>query len=231
MKNLLIILGLISFLCCNSSKTQTDTLNLNDYFWQIHEYETPKVLVFEADSSGVKSKVYYKMKKISPDKLEITRYMDDFSISGILVDLFKQDSVFLDDFTIYDASGTSSKVQIDNGLIFSFKSTNDILAMDCTYKINSNPPASMQYIDSWKIQKAIEKEVNGKTLPTFISSGTSKRYFMNPQTNQRDSFVVKMQIDYTKGIGITKMIQVLPWFTLSETYLETISMDEFKKLQ
>ncbi len=225
------IIILFSVLLCNCScSTNTETDNLKEYFWQLNEFENPKVLVYKTENSGTIGKTYYVIEKISTDKLKVKKFSDDFILLSVLVDSFTENGVYLESVSFF-TEGVETEVSIDEGFIFPYKSRDSSLFVSSSYKLISNSGITLKDEDSWQIKSSLVKEINGMNLETLVATGKSKRQYFNEESNEVKDYDIKVQIDYSKGIGITSMTQKTLWHTYKETYIETISIEQFSKLK
>ncbi len=225
------ILFLFSILFCNcgcNSPTEID--NLKDYFWQFSEYEKAKVLVYKTENSDKIGKTYYQIEKVSKDRLEVTKFNEDFKPVAVLIDYFTENGVYLDAASFF-IEGIETKVTINDGLIFPFENSETPLNIKTSYRPISNPKILLTDEDSWQIDEFLTRQINDVKLKTLVVKGKSKRQHYDEKTKEVQEYEINVQTEYSKGIGITKMIQKSLWFAYTETYIKTISAKQFLELK
>lgn len=218
-KNLISIISvLILFSSCNKE------INRKDFFYDIEEFSNPKVLVYEHREPFDTSKHYYIVEKIDHKKLKIKIISQGFGLFQILTYEFQDHGILINESEHYwpDLKKTNEEVLLPT--IFSFNS--DTVAH---YKTS--------YIDRYTTEKVIQesywifksyRENSGK-LEMLTEGVTSRKRIYRDSINRVEE--LQTSIIYTQGIGLTQI--TYDWETgQSRTkYIETITMDEFEKLQ
>ncbi len=226
--------AVLTFLVLFSCKPQNDFsgVDLKDYFWVISDYETPKVIVYDFDSLGTMSRNYYLIKKVSDDKLALTRYDANFNETQFLIDKYVDDGVVLEKSSFVEdmANKVVTDVEISEGFIFPFNSQAKIV-ISSSFTPQTDNKIKVTNKDFGELIYMTEKEINGKMSQTIIGKGYTERKIENIMSGQHQTFKIKLETWYTKDIGITMMKQVYPFGEYTDKFVEFISIDEFNKLK
>jgi hypothetical protein len=218
---------------CQSESTDSNAkqLNLKDYFYNCDEYSTPKVLIYEVDSLGVKSNIYYKVRQIDSDKLELVRYDKSFNKQAVLVDKFNTNGVeLLDSYSTNNNDSVFNISQIINGKIFNYETTNQIGIIDVIVTgSNQDGNWKRKSLSHWNYSDSTEILIGDNLVKTIIGKGVEESEF----SIGTEKYLNTMDIEtwYSKGIGVSKLIYKFPNGIYSETYLKTISVKTFEEIK
>ena len=221
------------FLLSSCSFNKTNNVDLKEYFWKISDYETPKILIYNYDSVGTISSNYYLIKKISDNELSLTRFDKDFNEIQYLKDLYKPDGVYLTETSFVEDIKTKliTKSIITSGFIFPFNDFNTKANVETTFDLQLKNDINIVNKDSWSFEEVVDKNINGVNISTLVAKGLTERIITEKSTGQKNTFKVKLESWYSKGIGITMMKQETPIGIFTDTYVKTITIEEFNKMK
>jgi hypothetical protein len=237
MKLTFLLLLVLTISCQETTKKtkQTDShiekLNLKQYFYNIDEYEIPKVLIYEVDSAGFKSKIYYVAQKISPNQLELTRYNRFFNKVSVLTDEYSKKGIKLAKSELFDNSdSTYESITIMDGHIFYFEPEKALGSLEVQTDVSKDSTEQFfRDLYEWKISDTTEIMIGTNKISTIISTGIlSRDYTYNSETISQDIY---FEIWYSEGIGISRQSYDFSFGKITETYLETISVQDFEELK
>ncbi|NOQ74567.1 MAG: hypothetical protein GQ574_21325 [Crocinitomix sp.] len=220
MKKLLyLIIGFLAYSC----STENDPLQ-KEYFYSLNSFETPKVYVYEY-VVGVKSeKQYLHLEKVSDSMLKIMVYNGSFDLTSELTDLYTSKGIELIESRHFDDKGNALDSEIIKGQIFSFNTKNigelEVQGYDALIGIFREEQSD------WKIDKFEHSYSEHK----MFTSGSMNQTF-NPDNGASYSKNFPIEIEYTAGIGTTKMVYYNSVDITSITYIENITLAQFEKLQ
>jgi hypothetical protein len=208
-------------------------VDLKQYFWNISDYETPKVLVYNHDSIGTISTKYYLIKKISDNELSLTILDKNFNETEYLTDLFKPDGVYLTEATFVEDIKTKlvSKSNIISGFIYSYNDFKRKMSIETSSDLQLKNDINIINKDSWVFEDIEDKNINGKEISTVVSKGLTERTFTKKSTGEKHTMQINFENWYSKGIGITRTKLETPFGIFIDTYVKTISIDEFTKMK
>jgi hypothetical protein len=227
------IIYLFSSIILLSSCSVNNNVDLKKYFWNISDYETPKVLVYSHDSVGTISTVYHLIKKISDNELSLTMLDKNFNETQYLTDLFKPDGVYLTDASFVEDIKTKlvTKSNIISGFIYSYTDFKRKMSIETSFDLQLKNDINIINKDSWVFEDIKDKNINGKEINTIVSKGLTERTFTKKSTGEKHTLQINFENWYSKGIGITKTKQETPVGIITDTYVKTITIDEFNKMK
>jgi len=163
----------------------------------------------------------------------LTRFDKNFNEIQYLKDLYKTDGVYLIETSFVEDIKTNliTKSDITNGFIFPF---NDIKAkanVETTFDLQLTSDINISSKDNWIFEDIVEKNINGINLSTIVAKGTTERIITEKSTGRKNTFNIKLESWYSKGIGLTMMKQETPIGIFTDTYVKSISIDEFNELR
>jgi hypothetical protein len=85
--------------------------------------------------------------------------------------------------------------------------------------------------DSWSFEQVVNKKINNKDVKTLVAKGMTERIMTEKSTGRNQTIQIKLESWYSKGIGITLMKQETPIGAFIDSYIKTITIDEFNKLK
>jgi hypothetical protein len=206
---------------------------LRNYFWKINDYETPKVNVYthliDGDDAG---KLYYLMEKTKKNKLLVKKYNNEFELTMIFEDTYKKGGVYITKAEVLEHQSFKEMTafKIKQGFIFPFQEPNQELVIDIEMDSKLEAFDKIESHTSWNFISGQGMDTNEGLKDTILATGNSNYTFYYSNGNKE---VVKEKIDtwYIRNIGVTKVHQKCSYWDLTETYLETISQQEFEKLK
>lgn len=232
MKHLKVILIALLFCSCNSN-SDFEGVDLKQYFFEVSDYETPKVLEYDFDSVGVKSKSYYLINKSNDNEIKMTKFNKDFEETEYYTILFKPDGAYTIEASFVEDQHTKliTNVEIQQGLTFAYKDYKTKMKAENSFKLQLGDSISIKTKSSWEFNEIAEKVINGIKIKTIIANGSSKRIVTNSKNGAKEDYRIKMEIWYSKGIGVTKLKMDTPFGTYIEDYLRTMTIDEFETMR
>jgi len=229
MKSLLtiLILGIVSF-----SFIQIEKDELPQYFWQLKDYDIPKALVYDTYINGIKSTpVYLVFERIGKKKLRLTKYNYQFKNTQIIEDVFKKDGVYLAKVMKFEDSTQSkmTNLNIKKGYIFPKNYENGQLSIEIEFESQLKNINTIEINSNCRLIDTTYINVNNQDLKTIIAEGESVTTIY--ENTKKQTIKEKVTTLYTKGIGITKIHQVSPYWDFEERYVKTISLASFNNLK
>jgi len=227
-----LLLVIIVFTCCKNTKNHTDIM-LRNFFYQVDNYETEKVLVYEHDSSGIKTNNYFILKKVDNGKLLVKRLSQNFHVFQTYVDIYKKDGIYLESATFMEGQNATrpTDVQVINGKIFPFDDLYSELPSSSSFRSIAQPNIKGIMDDKWQFEKIVEKEINGKKINVIYANVNSEITYVDTSTGQKSKVKMKMEVQYTEGIGLTNIKSSSIHGTFKDTYIKTISIEDFNKIK
>jgi hypothetical protein len=210
-----------------------DKVNFRDYFWNISNYETPMVLIYTNNNNGIKSTIYYLIQKTGENELTLIRYNKDFNEVQYFKDLFKPEGVYLKETSFVEGNNPKliTKSVIHNGLIFPFQNYKCNINMEVAIDLQSKKNINITNKDNWKFTEIADKKINNITISTIVAKGYTNQIITDKTTGKKQSYKVMLETWYSKGIGITLMKRETPNGPFIDTYVKSISLQEFNKLR
>lgn len=222
----------ITILLISFSFIQIDKEELPEYFWELDNYENPKVLIYDTYVDGNKSNpVYFIFEKISKKKLRLTKFNHQFKNTQIIEDAFKKDGVYLSKVKNLEDTTLSkmTKMNINQGYIFPKNYSNNQLTIEIEFDSQLKGINKIESKTNWGFVDTTYIKVNNEDLKTIIAEGESTITFH--ETAKTQTIKEKVTTWYTKGIGITKIRQISPYWNYEERFVKIISIEAFNKLK
>jgi len=232
---LILFLAIVAYGCSEDydgdHDSQNNELNLKDFFCDINSLEEPIVMVYTVDSVGHLSQNYYQYSRISEDRIEVIIYNSGFEPQATIIDEFNENGVELISNTPFIENDSNSRTsKILKGQVFSFIPGE--VTGDLETQINGiDNGIEWSTIDkvSWGIIDTVFKEFNNNKTKTLITKGIVNREILFDGQPYRENLPNTNW--YSEGIGLTRLEYESPFGTVSETYVKTITIEEFNELK
>lgn len=226
-----ILLALFTLISCGV-KTAPDGIDLRDYFWKISDYEKPKVIVYEFDSLGVVSYNYYLIEKTNSDKLFLTSFDKSFNEVLFLEDTYDEKGVYLTKSSFVEdrINNIVTEIDIHRGFIFSFNEYEE-LGGNFSFELQLSKGIKVRSRDSWRFNEMTKKKIGDADINTIVFKGVSERIISDSNTGQEYNIDIQIENWYSENIGLTYTKQTLPNGSLTEKFVEIITLDEFNKMR
>lgn len=202
------------------------TVDLRNYFWDLDNYSEEKVLVYEIAVGFENIQGYYRFSRVADNKLKITSYDQDFDLRHLVINSYSEEGVTLEKMNIYPTGDSTNEVScnIIDGNIFPFYNDNTSSINHFTYSTEVYPNAKETAVSDFKElqQLACGDEIRN----TIVSQGKLSRFF-----NEQNEFEYPVEFWYAEGFGLSRLKISYADFDYIETYIETISLEDFNNLR
>ncbi len=221
MKKLFFLISLIVLVASCSNIETLQNCDLRDYFYSVEQFADPKFHVIEKDSFGYKSREYWKIEKIQPNRIQITMYDSELNPYSKLIDRFKSKEVVID-FIGSKVDSGYLEANFESGNIFDFQNQNSKYGYSMSYALDE--PQKLEIKESTVLERVelTKKYINGDSLSTIISNG----YVHRIEKYSNYNFKIPLTVWYTKGIGVTLMKEDYGSGSITHKYIETIDSTE-----
>lgn len=208
-------------------------VNLKEYFYKISDYSTPKVLVVDSDSTGHTNRIYYLIKKIDDFSLSLTVFDEKFNKIEYIEDKYTTKGVELSKYTIIEdiSNNITTDIQINDSYIFPFEDFNSKLFINSVFISKFDSLTEVSDVDEFQLIELIDKNINGTKVSTIVARGNLTRTIKDIETGQVDTYKIKMETWYSKGIGITMLKHTSPYGEYTDKFVGFITMEDFNNLK
>jgi hypothetical protein len=215
------------------TKARLKKENLKDYFPKIEDFETPKVLIYELDSIGKKSHVYYLIERKGETELFIIKFNAQFIQTEHQLVEFKDDGVYLKEaFIVEDfESNLLTKIEVKNNMVFPFDPSLAVNSYERSIQFQMDTAVIYKMVTDWQFEELTTKYIVDSKKKTIIARGTHRTREIFTDWNSDGEIEGVLELWYTKGLGMTKAMLSYGKDHFSETYIETISVGAFEELK
>jgi hypothetical protein len=229
--SILIIIPL--FISCQSTDKENEksVIDLHEFFYNFDDYSTPQVLVYEVDSSGVKSNIYYVAAQMDSDKLKLIRFDKNLNRQAVIIDKFDNKGVeLIESYSTDNNDSIYSVSEITEGTIFQYITEGSVGNLNVTVSGKDEGEVWKRIsLTKWFVVDTTELEIENQKVKTYICKGTEEVEFSIG--GQTYSDIIKTETWYSKGIGLSKLVYKFPSGEYSETFIKTITVEEFEELK
>ncbi|UKN00323.1 hypothetical protein K6119_11315 [Paracrocinitomix mangrovi] len=208
---------------CSSDQQQ----NRRDYFYQIDEFKTPKVLVYEQENNPFGTqKQYFVIKQKSESALDIEIIQEELGTFQELTDEYTEKGVSLYSSAHYFPEGNRTEEEIIMNQIFSFDS--DTIG-NLKTQFQDKYTKEMVIDETFWIFKSYDLDSMNNEI--MITEGLYTRERKLYDTSSYWHQEIPLEIIYTKGIGPTRITYNAGPKQTQLRYIKSITLSEFEKLQ
>lgn len=211
-----------------TTKVEPEEIRLKDYFWKLDDYIEPKVRIYDFQSKEYRYSEYCLMEKIDQTRLRITYYNSEFDKTGVLIQVFKEDGVYVE-YRTFKMFGIPDKDIItlkQNTFVFPFLDSEAKMYEEFEYESFIDAPVVVKQNTTREFIN--HKEGNPELLKT---KGVMQRTAYSIDGEKLKEYHFTIETHFEKGLGEVFRSQADDLGYFNTSYYKTISVKEFEELK
>lgn len=230
MKTSTFLLLVLLILTSCQPKTDFNELNLENYFFKLVDFKTPKVLIYDVDSAGIQSHIYYQIEQSASDQLKITKYDNLFRPSEYQVFTYKPEGIYLSSGGFMDdhKNGEWTAIDIVKPYVFPLLDANRTIATENVFYYGEKR-FKVRDLGTMKFEKVITRHINNEEHNIIVAKAKVTRTFV--ESGDTADTKIRTEAWYLENFGVYKLSAHFPKWHYTETFKENISFSEFEELR